>query len=179
GDLDRVALRAALRDVVVRHESLRTVFPDVDGVPRQEVLRPDRVEVFVDELVVSSSGVAGVVEESVRRPFDLAVELPVRARLLVVGSAEFVLVLVVHHIAGDGWSLGPLGRDLAVAYRARCGGEVPGWSPLPVQYADYSLWQRELLGDDADPESVGGRQLAFWRETLAGLPEELNLPTDR
>ncbi|WP_244310235.1 condensation domain-containing protein, partial [Streptomyces flavovariabilis] len=148
GALDTDALRAALGDVVARHEALRTVFPDVDGRPYQS--------------------------------FDLATELPIRAALFTLGDAvdELVLVLVIHHIAGDGWSMGPLTGDLSTAYAARCAGRAPAWEPLPVQYADYTLWQRELLGDEDDPDSVLADQLGYWKKALAGLPERLELPTD-
>ncbi|MFE2428505.1 amino acid adenylation domain-containing protein, partial [Streptomyces sp. NPDC059373] len=179
GDLDGAALEAALGDVADRHETLRTTFPATGGVPRQRVLdgyegRPRlyRRELSEDELPAAMAEAAG-------RRFDLARELPWRAELLVLSRTEHVLVLVAHHIAVDGWSTGVLARDLRVAYEARIAGLVPVWSPLPVQYADYALWQHDMLGDPADPESLISDQLAHWRDTLAGLPEELTLPVDR
>ncbi|MBL1080348.1 hypothetical protein JK358_38740, partial [Nocardia sp. 2] len=111
--------------------------------------------------------------------FDLAAEIPVRAQVFRVGADEQILVLLIHHIAGDGWSWAPLIRDLATAYRARCEGRVPDWLPLPVQYADYTLWQRDWLGDLDDPDSEINTQLEYWGHALAGLPDRLELPTDR
>ena len=90
-----------------------------------------------------------------------------------------MLLLVMHHIASDGWSTGPFWRDLAVAYGARCGGRAPQWPALPVQYADFAVWQRELLGDGDDPQSLMARQLGYWEQNLAGLPDQLELPADR
>ncbi|WP_200761833.1 non-ribosomal peptide synthetase [Rhodococcus qingshengii] len=179
GLLDVAALQAAVSDVVARHEILRTVYPEVDGVGFQEVLSADRVRLDVSPVVVSESDVVGAVTEFLSAGFDVAVEVPVRARLFAVSESEFVLALVVHHISGDGVSMGPLTRDVMVAYEARSRGEVPGWAPLEVQYADYALWQREVLGSEDDPSSLISRQVGFWESALAGLPDQLDLPADR
>ena len=112
-------------------------------------------------------------------PFDLAVQVPLRARLLRLEAGQHVLVVVIHHIATDGWSAGPLARDLSVAYTARRQGQVPGWAPLPVQYADYAIWQRDLLGDPDDPGSLLAAQAGWWQQALAGMPEEVALPAVR
>ena len=96
-----------------------------------------------------------------------------------LGESEYVLLLTLHHIACDGWSLGPLARDLVRAYAARCAGKAPEWGKLPAQYADYTMWQREVLGSESDPESAIARQLAYWKERLRDLPEQLDLPSDR
>ncbi|MFD0690812.1 non-ribosomal peptide synthetase, partial [Actinomadura fibrosa] len=185
GPLDRDALVQAFSDVAARHEVLRTLCPAVDGEPYQWVLPADepgwslQITDLQDDGPVSPERVAERIAETVSYTFDLTTEVPVRASLLVVAPDEHVLVLVVHHIAADGWSMGPLARDVSEAYAARCERRAPVWAELPVQYADYALWQRELLGDEDDPDSVLSRQLAYWREALAGIPEELALPADR
>ncbi|MDX2683784.1 condensation domain-containing protein, partial [Streptomyces sp. NY05-11A] len=179
GALNREALEGALRDVLERHEVLRTVFAVADGEPYQRILGVEESGFALTVTDVSVEELGRVVAEAARYAFDLAEEIPVRARLFRVGPDEHVLVLVVHHIAGDGWSMGPLARDVSVAYGARCEGRAPGWAPLPVQYADYVLWQQKVLGAETDPESVLSRQVDFWRAALAGAPEELALPYDR
>ncbi|MGW4275473.1 amino acid adenylation domain-containing protein, partial [Streptomyces seoulensis] len=179
GPLDRRALEGALRDVLGRHEVLRTVFAVADGEPYQRILPVEETGFALTVTEVSAEELAGAVAEAARYTFDLAQEIPVRARLLSAGPDEHVLMLVVHHIAGDGWSMGPLARDVSVAYEARSAGRAPEWAPLPVQYADYVLWQQEVFGSEDDPESVLSRQVDFWREALADAPEELTLPYDR
>jgi amino acid adenylation domain-containing protein/thioester reductase-like protein/non-ribosomal peptide synthase protein (TIGR01720 family) len=182
GQLDVGALGAALADVVNRHESLRTVFPAVDGVPQQRVIAADEADFSCD--VIDAAGwpatqLADAVGADARYAFDLAAEIPFRARLYTVAVDDHVLVLTMHHIAFDGWSLTPMFRDVGEAYRARRAGRSPGWAPLAVQYVDYTLWQREHLGELGDPASAIAGQLAFWQQTLAGMPERLALPTDR
>jgi amino acid adenylation domain-containing protein len=179
GVLEVAALETALADIVARHESLRTLFPDNDGTPLQWILAPDAARPTLTVVPVSEAGLDEALTAASRQGFDLAHELPLRAHLFVLGPREHVLLLVLHHIAGDGWSLAPLARDLAAAYRARCRGQAPDLPPLPVQYADYTLWQYEVLGREDDPDSAIARQLAFWTETLKGIPEQLDLPTDR
>ena len=114
-----------------------------------------------------------------RHTFDLATEIPLRATLFRLAEDEHVLVAVVHHIAADGGSITPLVADLGVAYASRCAGQPPEWAPLPVQYVDYTLWQRAQLGELQDPDSRIAAQLAYWQDALAGLPQRLQLPTDR
>ncbi|MED7948424.1 non-ribosomal peptide synthetase [Streptomyces sp. BE303] len=179
GALDPTALEAALGDLAARHESLRTVIAEQDGEPHQRILTPAEAPLRVELLDCAPGAVDAEVDRAARRPFDLAAEPPVRVTLLRIAPEDHVLVVALHHIAGDGWSMGPLLRDLAEAYAARRDGEPPAWRQLPVQYADYALWQRALLGDETDPESLAAGQLAYWRATLADLPEELALPADR
>ncbi|MEU1400656.1 amino acid adenylation domain-containing protein, partial [Micromonospora zamorensis] len=178
GELNADVLEHALGDVVARHESLRTVFQEVDGVPVQVVLDKDAVGVKLHRVNCGADELDAVLREAGQYVFDLSAELPLRATLLTVGPKERVLLLLMHHIASDGASMGPLGRDLEVAFRARLQGRAPAWSPLPVQYADYTLWQRELLGAEEDPTSLVSEQLAFWTQALEGIPDQLELPFD-
>ncbi|WP_019344822.1 condensation domain-containing protein, partial [Mycolicibacterium conceptionense] len=182
GDLDTEALRAALADVVCRHESLRTLFPAVDGVPRQVVVPEEDADFgwrIIGAQDWSVDRLTEAVSAEVGHTFDLTNEIPLRATLFQLADREHVLVAVVHHIAADGWSIGPLVRDLGMAYAARCVGQAPDWMPLPVQYVDYTLWQREHLGELADAASPIAAQVEYWERQLSGLPELLELPTDR
>ncbi|MGW4248803.1 AMP-binding protein, partial [Nocardia sp. NPDC004722] len=183
GIVDTAALSAAIMDVLARHEVLRTHYPETDGVPHQVVVPvaelPGAVDFDPAPAVIAEAELDSVVAAVVSQGFDVAERIPLRIRLLAVAPQEFVLVLVVHHINADGFSMTPLARDLAVAYTARCGGRQPEWSPLPVQYADYALWQRELLGSAQDPDSVLSAQTRYWQQQLRELPDLLALPTDR
>ncbi|MEU0950680.1 condensation domain-containing protein, partial [Streptomyces canus] len=179
GTLDRAALKATLHDLVNRHEVLRTVLPAHDGEPYQRVLAMADVELELPVIEVGAGQLAPETARVTDHPFDLATEIPLRAWLFAEAPREHVLVLAIHHGATDGWSMGPLARDLSTAYEARCAGRAPEWQPLPVQYADYALWQRELLSGDADSGGLPTEQMDFWRDTLAGIPEEIPLPAER
>ena len=182
GRLDADALRRAVADVVGRHESLRTLFAAPEGIPEQVVIPLERADFgwqLIDATDWQASRLSEAIDTVARHPFDLAAEIPLRARLFRVADEEHVLVAVLHHIAADGWSIPPLVRDLGVAYAGRCAGQTPDWAPLAVQYVDYTLWQRAQFGDLADSHSRIAAQLAYWQEALAGMPERLVLPTDR
>ncbi|WP_420126425.1 amino acid adenylation domain-containing protein [Longimicrobium sp.] len=178
GALDQAALQRALGEIVRRHEALRTVFAEVDESPVQVIVPFDGFALPVEDLSGLSeadreAAVRQRTGEEARRLFDLAAGPLFRAALLRLDAEEHVLLLTMHHIVSDGWSMGVLYRELAALYAAyREGGE----SPLPelaVQYADYTVWQREQLAGEALD-----RQLAYWRERLAGAPELLELSTD-
>ncbi|KQY33334.1 non-ribosomal peptide synthetase [Nocardia sp. Root136] len=181
GALDVDALRVAVIDLVARHEVLRTMYPPVDGVGTQLVLPlsdPRAVPTLAAD-DATEDAIAALVAETVGAGFDVTVAPPLRLRLLRLSATEHVLVCVMHHIAGDGVSMGPLTRDLMTAYVQRSAGNAPGWPELAVQYADFTLWQRAVLGTEDDPESILTQQIDFWRTQLAGVPDQLELPTDR
>ncbi|MEU7769691.1 condensation domain-containing protein, partial [Nocardia sp. NPDC049190] len=182
GELNVEALRSAMVDVLCRHESLRTRYPERDGMLVQVVEPVEEVGRELAVVAVHAARLVETVTEFVTAGFDVSAEVPVRARLFgVVGTEipEYVLAVVVHHIAADGFSMTPLARDVAAAYAARAVGDAPSWTPLPVQYADYALWQRAALGSPDDPESLSAQQIRYWSEALDGITEELYLPIDR
>ncbi|GAC66290.1 amino acid adenylation domain-containing protein, partial [Gordonia soli] len=176
GTPDVDALHAALGDAVVRHEVLRTTFPSVDGVAYQVVEDAESVTARLDWAVVDSQA---DLERALTRGFDVSREWPVRARLWTAAEGEHVLAVVVHHIAADGESMVPLIGDVVAAYTARTAGVAPTFTPLEVQFADYAIWQHAVLGSAQDPGSVVGAQLAYWTDQLAGLPDVIDIPTDR
>ncbi|MBF4999673.1 non-ribosomal peptide synthase/polyketide synthase, partial [Nocardia sp. BSTN01] len=179
GALDVSALREAVADLIARHEILRTVYPETDAGPVQRVLSPAEVAIDLEPVRIDESGVVEAVAAAVTTGFDVTAQIPFHIRLFQITDTDFVLVFVAHHIAADGWSMGPLTRDLMVAYASRAEGAAPAWAPMPVQYADFSIWQRDLLGSEDDPESLLSAQADYWRQALAGIPDELNLPADR
>ncbi|MBD0324133.1 MAG: hypothetical protein ICV72_12215, partial [Aldersonia sp.] len=182
GALDVGALQAAVADVVARHESLRTIYPEVEGFgPVQQVLAPEAAGVTLEVEQVAADRLVERAGELFRSTFDLTREVPAVLRLLECTEAkdEFVVVVAVYHIAGDGFSVGPMVRDLMLAYDARRRGVAPAWEPLEVQYTDYAVWQRERLGSEDDPSSLAAREIQYWKTALDGMPDELALPRDR
>ncbi|WP_306369248.1 non-ribosomal peptide synthetase [Nocardiopsis sp. CC223A] len=178
--LDEDALRAAAVDLAERHEVLRTVVRTVADEPEPVLLEAAAVAEDVRAVRVD-----GPVEDELARltaiPFDLAARPPLRVRLLTgpgVGQG-CVLLIVLHHLAADEWSFGPLLADLDTAYRARLQGSAPRWAPLPVRYSDYAAARADWLGEAADPDSPLAAHLDHWRRALEGLPDELSLPVDR
>ncbi|WP_187776384.1 non-ribosomal peptide synthetase [Antrihabitans cavernicola] len=179
GDLDVPALRAAIGDVTGRHESLRTIYPDHDGTGYQSVVAASDAIPDVPVIDTAHTDIVDTVASLVTAGFDTTTTIPFRVALLRLDTHDHILVVVVHHIAADGFSIAPLTRDVMVAYSARSAGAEPVWTPLAVQYGDFAIWQRAVLGSEDDPTSIGTRQLAYWRTQLAGLPDQLDLPADR
>ncbi|MGX1762844.1 condensation domain-containing protein, partial [Streptomyces lydicus] len=181
GELDRAALEAALADVVERHEVLRTRFAEEEsGELCQVVLSGEQSRPVMEFVELDGPRqLDAALAEAAAYGFDLTAGVPLKPTLFKLSEHQHVLLLLLHHIAGDGWSMGPLSRDLSTAYTARVDGRAPAWEPLPVQYADYALWQRDMLGDENDPGSLAAEQLAFWVKELAGSPELVELPLDR
>ncbi|HEX2081286.1 MAG TPA: condensation domain-containing protein, partial [Longimicrobium sp.] len=178
GALDEAALERSLREIVRRHEALRTVFAEVDGSPVQVIAPFDGFALPVEDLsglgeTDREAAVGRRAGEEAARPFDLAAGPLFRAALLRLGGEDHVLLLSMHHIVSDGWSMGVLVRELSALYAAYREGRESPLPELPVQYADYAVWQREQLAGE-----VLDRQLAYWKERLAGAPGLLELPTD-
>ena len=179
GALDADALRRALAETVRRHEALRTVFREVPGGPVQVIVAaPGDFPLPLSDLAAlgrgGAEGEAGrMARAEAAAPFDLSCDAMLRGRLVRVAADEHLLLLTVHHIAADGWSLGVLFRELASLYGAFADGRPSPLPDLPLQYADYAAWQRTWLDGDALDA-----QLAWWRERLAGAPGVLELPTD-
>jgi amino acid adenylation domain-containing protein len=172
GVVNAQALAKALADLVVRHESLRTVFYELDGEPYQRILDPRKAVPAVRRTTSTEAELPRRLQAAAARTFDLSRDIPLRAELFTLSAERHVLSLTLHHITCDGWSSAPLAEDLAIAYHARCSGHAPHWRDLAVQYADYAIWQQALFTATAD-------QHTYWSRALAGLPGELPLPVDR
>ncbi|MEU8710245.1 amino acid adenylation domain-containing protein, partial [Streptomyces sp. NPDC048565] len=174
GPLDVAVLEAAVNDVVARHEPLRTLIRERDGDPEQDIREPAPDLVAIESQEAETDRLPHTLARAVAHPFDLGRELPLRVTLFRTGADRHTVLLLMHHIAGDGASLRPLLRHLTEAYTARLSGHAPRWTPLPVTYTDYALWQQEQFGEDEERPD-----LTYWRAALAGLPDVLELPSDR
>ncbi|HEU0079166.1 MAG TPA: condensation domain-containing protein, partial [Longimicrobiaceae bacterium] len=179
GELDRAALARALERVVERHEVLRTVFVSVGGEPEQRILPAEQSRFRLAEQRLGDGGDARaelhrLTAEEGRAPFDLGSGPLIRARLVRLEDDDHVLLLTVHHIVSDRWSMGVLVDELSALYAAYRKGEPDPLPPLAVQYADYAVWQRRWVDGEMLKE-----QAAYWRRVLAGAPGLMELPTDR
>jgi amino acid adenylation domain-containing protein/non-ribosomal peptide synthase protein (TIGR01720 family) len=174
---DPEAFEAALGDVVTRHQILHTVYPqDAEGAPHQLPKPEFRPRLRVVDLPAAE--LAAELAREVDRGFDLRTECPVRARLYRLDDGEAVSLLVFHHIALDGVSIGPLLRQFGEAYGTRLAGRAPDWAPQALQYTDFAVWQQDLFGSGQNADNPLSKQLAEWRAELADLPDELELPRD-
>jgi len=174
GALDANALERALQRLVERHESLRSHFVEQDGEP-QVVLATEAFSLArVQAPGLEAAALAALIEQEASRPFTLDQDLPIRGRLLHLAQGHHVLLLTLHHLVADGWSLGVLVRELGELYQAFSQDRADPLPALPVQYLDYALWQRRWLGGDALQ-----RQAEYWAAHLAGAPTLISLPCDR
>jgi len=179
GPLDAAAFAATLREIVRRHEALRTAFPEIDGRPAQRIA--PEVDLAVPQIDLAVLPAARRETETIRlaradaaRSFDLARGPLLRAALLRLAAREHVALVAMHHIVSDGWSIGVLIAEVAAIYGAFQAGRPHALRELPIQYADFAVWQRGWLqGDELE------KQLGYWRERLAGMPPVLELPADR
>ncbi len=178
GELDQAILEECLQEVMRRHEALRTTFPSADGEPYQAIAPAGSLSLPVVDLAglaapARDRETAALLERESARPFDLAAGPLFRAALLALAPQRHVLLLAMHHIVADGWSLEVLLRELAALYDAFAAGRPSPLPELPVQYADFAVWQRRWLSGEAL-----ARQLAYWRRQLADAPAGLDLPAD-
>ncbi len=179
GALDAAALEESIREIVRRHEALQTTFATVGGHPVQVITPELEIDLPVIDLDNLAQGeredrVRELAIEVARQPFDLTRGPLLRVKLLRLSDVEHVLILILHHIVADGWSLGVFIHELSVFYRAFVTKASAHLPDLPIQYADFAVWQREWLQDEVLEE-----QLAHWRERLGGELPVLQLPTDR
>ncbi|MDL9938981.1 amino acid adenylation domain-containing protein [Gordonia sp. ABSL1-1] len=180
GPIDRAALFAALEDVVERHESLRTTFPEHEGTPYQLIHPSSPLDIPVIELHGDEQRLDEELSADVAYVFDLQTEVLLKLRLLVLDDDDAVLSILMHHIIADRRSCEIFADDLTLAYRARVRGEEPGWTAPPIQFADFAIWQREVFdrGPDREVSAVGARKLDFWKQALADMPDEINVGHD-
>ena len=178
GEINKIALEQSLNEIVRRHEALRTTFSMIGGEPVQVIAPSPTVSLSIEDLTgcpeeEREEKARQLVREEAHRPFDLSEAPLFRAGLIRLGDEDHILLLTMHHIVSDGWSMGVLQRELSVLYRAFINGQPCPLSDLPIQYGDYAIWQREWLQGE-----ILDRQLRYWKQQLEGIPAVLILPTD-
>ncbi len=176
GRIQVEALRRSLEAIVSRHEALRTTFPTIQGEPAQVIGPPQPFTLPVYEVTATPAAdpIYELAQAEAQMPFDISRDCLLRAQLLRRAADDHVLLLTMHHIAADGWSMGIFLRELVTLYTAYSSNTSPALPPLPLQYADYAYWQRRWLQND-----VMAALVAYWRERLAGAPPLLALPTNK
>ncbi|MBL8676522.1 MAG: amino acid adenylation domain-containing protein, partial [Alphaproteobacteria bacterium] len=181
GPLNTSALEKALNTLIERHESLRTIFSSATGEAHQEIL--SKLTINLSEVSKTltdlkkkerTSAVEKLAQEEANTPFNLSTGPLIRVKLLILSKKEHVLLITMHHIISDGWSMGIFFRELSALYNAYAEGKEPSLPSLPVQYADFALWQRNWLQGD-----VLEQQLSYWKQQLSDIPDLLNLPSDK
>ncbi len=176
GKLNKTDIADALNDVVERHESLRTTFYKQEGIAYQHV--KENAKVTMEVINVNASNVDYILDHASKYAFNLSEEIPITAKLLSIDETTHILLIIIHHIAFDGWSFAPFWKDLSAAYSARLQKKFPHWDPLPVQYIDFALWQKKTFTEDSEDASAIDRQLSYWKKNLNNLPALVSLPTD-
>lgn len=180
GTVNATALSEAIGDLIERHEILRTTIAGSVEELQQVIHQTQLVWFGLSVLDVAGDDLAAAVEQVQLAPFNLAADIPIRAVLFRTAPERYCFVVVLHHIACDRWSQAVLKRDLNRFYLARITGAKPLEAPLPVQYADYTLWFEQMMGSDAEAGSTFSRQKQFWRNALRGIPTSINLqPLER
>ncbi|MDK3158298.1 amino acid adenylation domain-containing protein [Kamptonema cortianum] len=172
GSLSVAGLERSLQAIIQRHEILRTTLPEREGIPVQEIA--PSVPLTLHAIPASPDEVEQQIHQAVHQPFHLEAEVPFRLRLWQTGESEYLLLLVMHHLVSDGWSMGVLFRELNLLYAAFSQGQPPALPPLPIQYADYAVWQHQTLN-----ATFLAPELAYWQQQLQGAPARLTLPADR
>ncbi len=179
GRLDARALNSALSALMARHETLRTLCVSVDGSPAQAVAPPATIELPCFDLEILAeeqkpARLERLIQDLIRKPFDLERDLPLKAYLIRSSEQDHTLVLNLHHISADGWSMGIFHQEFVALYQAFCHGAAAELPELPVQYPDFAEWQRQWFTREAL-----AKQFSYWRKQLYGAPQYLELPTDR
>ncbi|NVD98021.1 non-ribosomal peptide synthetase [Massilia sp. BJB1822] len=179
GKLDRAALQAALNDIVQRHDALRVCFDSIDGTPVQRILPQLNIVIEAADLrslpaKEREARAQSLLMDEISQPFNLQTGPLIRARLVQKADQDYLLLMTMHHIVSDGWSMGILVREMGMLYAAHAYGAPASLPPLPTRYVDFSQWQRQWLSGE-----VLDRQLNYWKRQLTGSPTLLTLPTDR